>query len=180
MELWDLYTEDRTKTGRTMIRGGEHPDGYYRIVVHVCLFNEHGQMLIQKRQPFKKGWSGLWDISVGGSAVSGDTSRSAAEREVREELGLSLSLDGVRPALTVNFPGGFDDIYLVEGNVNLTDLCLQAEEVEKAAWADQDEILAMIDDGTFIPYHKSLIELLFFLRSHSGTHTRPDTTHPAE
>ena len=30
----------------------------------------------------------------------------------------------------------------------------------------------MIDSGTFIPYHRSLIELLFFLRDHSGTHTR--------
>jgi len=179
MELWDLYTEDRIKTNRTMIRGGEHPDGYYRIVVHVCIFNHHGQMLIQKRQPFKKGWSGLWDITVGGSAVSGDTSRTAAEREVQEELGITMSLAGKRPALTINFPGGFDDIYLIEQNIALSDLHLQYEEVEKAEWADKEEILAMIDDGTFIPYHRSLIELLFFLRTHAGTHTHPDHTTPS-
>lgn len=179
MELWDLYTADREKTDRTMIRGGEHPAGFYRIVVHVCIFNDQGQMLIQQRQPFKKGWSNLWDITVGGSAVSGDTSRSAAERELHEELGLTIPFSDKRPALTVNFPGGFDDIYLIEQNLNPADLKLQYEEVQAAKWADCDEILAMIDNGSFIPYHKGLIEMLFFLRNHSGTHTGPDNTIPS-
>ena len=178
MELWDLYTADRIKTDRTMIRGGAHPTGYYRIVVHVCIFNDHGQMLIQQRQPFKKGWSNLWDITVGGSAVSGDTSQTAAQRELQEELGIVHSFENLRPALTINFPDGFDDIYLIEKNADLSALHLQYEEVQNVRWADMDEILAMIDDGTFIPYHKSLIGLLFFLRNHPGTHTHPDTTHP--
>ena len=47
MELFDLYTSDRVKTGRTMIRGEQTPEGFYRMVVHVCIFNPDGQMLIQ-------------------------------------------------------------------------------------------------------------------------------------
>ena len=81
MELWDLYTEDRQPTGLTMVRGSEHPEGYYRLVVHVCIFNSRGQMLIQQRQPFKDGWPNMWDVSVGGSVVAGESSREAAERE---------------------------------------------------------------------------------------------------
>ena len=88
MELWDLYTQDRQPTGLTMVRGSEHPQGYYRLVVHVCIFNSKGQMLIQQRQPFKEGWPNMWDVSVGGSVVAGESSREAAEREVAEELGL--------------------------------------------------------------------------------------------
>ena len=84
MELFDLYTAEREKTELTMVRGTPVPEGFYRLVVHVCFFNSQGQMLIQQRQPFKKGWSNLWDISVGGCAVSGDSSRTAAEREPRE------------------------------------------------------------------------------------------------
>ena len=53
-------------------------------------------MLIQHRQPFKSGWSDLWDITVGGSAVSGDTSQTAAEREVLEEIGYKLDLSNIR------------------------------------------------------------------------------------
>jgi len=129
-------------------------------------------MLIQQRQPFKSGWSNMWDITVGGSAISGDTSQSAAEREVYEEIGCKLSLDGIRPALTINFDDGFDDMYLIQQNIDISKLNLQYEEVKSVKWASKEEILSMIDEETFIPYHKSLIELLFFMRNSKGSHTR--------
>jgi hypothetical protein len=34
----------------------------------------------------------------------------------------------------------------------------------------------MIDDGRFIPYEKSQIELLLFRRNHRSSHTRNDPT----
>lgn len=174
MELWDLYQEERIKADKTMIRGEAQPDGVFRQVVHICIFNEKGEMLIQQRQPFKKGWSNMWDVTVGGSAISGDTSRTAAEREVLEELGYQISLEQVRPALTINFPGGFDDYYLVHKEIEIDTLKLQEEEVQRVKWASLNEILDMIEDGSFIPYHKSFMELLFFMRNHKGTHTRQD------
>ncbi len=178
MELWDLYTKDRERTGRTMVRGGGQPEGFYRTVVHICIFSRDGRMLIQQRQPFKSSWSNMWDVSVGGSAVAGDSSASAAARELREELGLEVDFSDRRPALTINFHGGFDDIYLVEQDVDIDRLALQYEEVQAARWATLGEILAMIDAGTFIPYHRSFMELLFSLRDHAGTHTREDDTTP--
>ena len=176
MELFDLYTADRERTGRTMVRGEPVPEGCYRLVVHVCIFDTEGRMLIQQRQPFKQGWSNLWDISVGGSAVAGDDSRAAAERETREELGLSIDLSGIRPTMTIYWEYGFDDYYVLTRNVNLNALRLQYEEVQRVCWATMEEILRMIDEGTFIPYEKSLIELLFFRRNHKSAHTRSDPT----
>lgn len=172
METWDLYTVDREKTERTMVRGEEQPLGTYRLVVHVCIFNGAGEMLIQQRQHFKKGWPGMWDLSVGGSAVSGDTSRTAAERETLEELGLEISLDGIAPSLTVHFDYGFDDFYLLERDVDLDKVTLQEEEVAAAAWASEEKILSMIDTGEFIPYHKSLISLLFSMREQRGAQAK--------
>ena len=64
MEIFDLYTADRERTGLTMVRGEKTPEGLYRLVVHVCVFSPEGRMLIQRRQPFKRGWSGMWDVSV--------------------------------------------------------------------------------------------------------------------
>ena len=176
MELFDLYTEDREKTGKTMVRGEKVPEGFYRMVIHVCIFDEAGRMLIQQRQPFKEGWPNRWDISVGGSAVAGDSSRSAAERETMEELGLSIDLTDVRPSLTIYFEHGFDDIYVLTMPVDLSSLKLQHEEVQAVRWASEGEILQMIDDGQFIPYEKSLIGLLFFRRDHRSSHTRSDPT----
>ena len=175
MELWDLYTADREKTGRTMVRGEKMPEGCYHLVVHVCIFNSKGEMLIQRRQPFKEGWPDMWDITVGGSAVSGDTSQTAAARELFEELGVELSFEDKRPALTINFPVGFDDMYLVEKDVDLSELKLQYEEVQSAAWSSEEDILKMIDTGEFIPYKKSLIKLLFAMRDGMGGFMREDT-----
>ena len=168
MELWDILTADRQPTGRTMVRGEPMKEGDYRLVVHVCIFDSEGRMLIQHRQPFKDGWPNMWDVSVGGSAIAGDSSKTAAERETREELGLIIDLEGIRPHFTVNFDGGFDDYYLIEREVEIDSLILQPEEVQAAKWVTCDELLAMIDDGTFIPYHKSLIRLMFDMRKNYG------------
>ena len=176
MELFDLYTWDRRPTGRTMVRGEPTPEGFFRMVVHVCVFDREGRMLIQQRQPFKRGWSGLWDVTVGGCAVAGEDSRTAAEREVREELGLAIDLSEAYPTLTLNWGHGFDDFYVKTEDVDIASLTLQPEEVEAVRWADMDGILRMIDEGTFIPYEKSLIALLFFRRDHRSAHTRSDPT----
>lgn len=174
MELWDLYTKDRVKTGETMIRGEKVPEGRYRMVVHAGVFNQKGEMLIQQRQPFKKDWSNMWDITMGGCATAGDSSQTAVERELREEIGLELSFENIRPTLTVHFAQGFDDIYLLEQEVDLSKLKLQEEEVQAVKWAGCEEILDMIEEGIFIPYHRSVIELLFFMRNQRGLHTRKD------
>ena len=170
MELWDIYDENRALKNATMIRGERIKDGDYHLVVHVCIFNSKGQMLIQKRQPFKSGFSGMWDVTVGGSAVSGDTSRLAAQRELEEEVGISLNFSGIQPHLSINWEHGFDDIYLIEHDVDETALSLQYEEVERVMWATEDEIIAMIDSGEFIPYYTELIKLFFLMRKKYGAH----------
>ena len=179
MEIFDLYTKDREKTEKTMLRGTPVPSGFYRVVVQVCIFNSDGQMLIQRRQPFKFGFSGYWDFSAAGSVVSGETSAQAASRELMEELGIAVSFENERPSLSYTFATGFCDTYCAEKDVALSELKLQPEEVAEAKWATEEEILAMIEDGTFIPYHPSLIELLFFRRTQTIIRTRPDDTLPS-
>ena len=171
MEIFDLYDVNRIKTGQTIVRGEKIPDGLYHIVVHVCIFNSLGQMLIQQRQPFKAGWPNMWDISVGGSAVSGDTSKTAAEREVFEEIGYKINLENHRPIITIHFDHGFDDIYTVIEDIDINALKLQPEEVQAVKWATENDIIDMINKGIFIPYHKELIKLLFFMRNHRGAFT---------
>ena len=48
MELWDLYDSGRNKLNKTMIRGEKQPKNTYRIIVHICIFNSEGKMLIQQ------------------------------------------------------------------------------------------------------------------------------------
>lgn len=168
-EQIDLYDVNREHTGRTGVRGERLPEGTYRMVVHVCIFNSKGEMLIQKRADDIVRWPGFWDISVGGGASAGDDSRSAAQRETAEELGLHVDFSNRRPVITVNFSEGFDDFFTVEKDLSLDELCLQKEEVTDAKWATREEIEAMIDEGIFIPYQKELLGYLFFAREGRGT-----------
>ena len=170
MEFWDLYDRDRIPTGETHQRGKPLPADRYHMVVHVVIFNTKGEMLIQQRQPFKEGWPNMWDITVGGSAVAGDTSRTAAQREVMEEIGLAIDLSEEQLKLTIPFDVGFDDVYTLVMDVDLTTLHLQESEVQAVRWASEEEILAMLADGQFIPYHRAFIQLLFALRDSRGAH----------
>ncbi len=90
MEYFTLYDQDRIPLGKQILRGEKIPEGEYHIAIHVCVFNSENKMLIQQRQPFKEGWSNMWDVSAGGSAIAGENSREAAQRELEEEIGLKI------------------------------------------------------------------------------------------
>lgn len=167
-ELWDLYTKDREKTGKLHRRGDEMKDGEYHLVIHVCIFNSKNQLLIQQRQPFKEGWPNMWDVTVGGSALQGENSFQAAERELFEEIGLKLDLSDTRPNFTINFPQGFDDYYILEHEVDLTALRLQEEEVQAVRWVSKEEVLRMQEEGAMIPYW--FLDKLFEIRGTFGAH----------
>ena len=77
-------------------------------------------MPIQRRSHRKGLFPGLWDISVAGNSLHGEDSHSAAQREVREELGYFLGLSGMRPSMTINFDLGFGDIYPISRDLQFS------------------------------------------------------------
>ena len=168
MELVDLYDENRAPLGKTAERYSRKDPGQYRSVVHICVFNSKGEMLIQQRVAEKRIWPNHWDVAAAGGVGAGETSRMAAEREFQEELGVPLDLSGKRPAVTVNFEGGFDDFFIVEKDLDLEDLHLQKEEVAQARWVTVEEAQAMVDRGEFIHYPKSFLRFLYDMRQTFG------------
>ena len=172
MELVDLCDENRIPLGKTAERYGHKEPGEYRTVVHVCIFAPDGRMLVQQRTSCKVIWPGRWDVSAAGGVDAGEDSRMAAERECREELGYPLDLTGVRATLSVNFPQGFDDFFLVERDVELKALKLQPEEVAQVRWVTLEEAEAMAADGRFIPYPEGFLRFLFSMRGKFGFPTK--------
>ena len=168
MELWDLYDKNRKLTEDTMVRGDEMKPDTYHLVIHVVIFNSENQMLIQKRKYDKASNPNMWDISVGGSVTAGEMSQLGAMRETEEELGLQIDLHNQLPHLSITFERGYDDIYIVNREVEISELAVPNDEVSDAKWATIDEIYDMIDDRTFINYRKSLIQLLFDMRYQYG------------
>lgn len=171
-EYWDIYTKDRTKTGRFILRGEKKQKGEYHMVVHVCIFNSKNEMLIQQRQPFKEGWPNMWDLTVGGAALAGESSSEAAERELYKELGLKIDLSDSDPYFTINFQNGFDDYYLIWKDIDFSEITLNKEEIKAVKWAGKNEILKMYEEGTFIPYW--FLDRLFELKDWYNTYRNSD------
>ena len=160
MDKIDLYDIDKMPTGRI----DTHPkQGEYRLVIHLCIFSGE-KMLIQRRSETCQKWAGLWDVTLSGCAIAGEKGRDAAMRELKEELGLDIDLTGARPALTVSFATGFDEVFLTERNVDISALTLQREEVCQVKWATLEDILALRENGEFTPFTPEYLKLLFFMK----------------
>lgn len=172
MEKWDLYNNDRQLVGKTIERGENCPTDLCRLVIHICIFNKKGEMLIQQRQSTKKSWPNAWDITLGGCVQAGENSRQAAKRELNEELGLDYDFSNVRPYMTINFDNGFDDFYLIEKDVSLDEVTFKDNEVQAIKWASKDEISEMIKSKNFIGYYPSFISALFEMRETRGVHKK--------
>jgi len=153
MEILDIYNEKRERTGRTHVRGKTVRDGDFILVVHVWILKSSGEFLIQKRQPWKKLFPGMWDCAIAGAALSGDSSEAAAVREAKEELDLDLDMTAAELIFTDKFSFGFDDIWLVRQDLDIESLHLQEEEVEAVRWAGPEEIREMAENEEFIKYY---------------------------
>ncbi len=174
MEKWDLYDKNRKYRGVSKRRDEKFLPGDYHIVVHICIFDSNKRMLIQKRNSNKKDWPNLWDLSVAGSAQHKEDSSTCAMREIKEEIGLDVDLSDERPYITIHFKYGFDDYYILKKDLDVDGLLLQKDEVDSIKWADKDEILRLLDEGSFVPYQKSLIQLLFDMIKIRGAHSYYD------
>ena len=58
-------------------------------VIHLHIFNEKGELYLQKRSMNKDIQPGKWDTAVGGHVDYGETVEEALKREAWEELGIT-------------------------------------------------------------------------------------------
>jgi 16S rRNA (adenine1518-N6/adenine1519-N6)-dimethyltransferase len=61
--------------------------------VHIFVFNQRGELFLQKRSRWKDAHPGAWDSSASGHVNAGDTYDGTAPRELREELGVEAPVD---------------------------------------------------------------------------------------
>ena len=89
-ELWDVYdAKGNVIKGKVAVRGKHSLEkNEYHLVVFVWILNDKNEIIISKRQKGKS-FEGMWECT-GGCAMRGDSSLTAALREVKEELGLTL------------------------------------------------------------------------------------------
>ncbi len=150
-EWYEIYTKERIPTGKTRARYEMLRDGEYRLGAEIWIFHPDGRLMVTKRHPEKREYPGLWECT-GGFVCAGETTKDTILREVREEIGLSLSPSDVRLITTELSGPQFLDLYTATADVAIEALILQPEEVTDARWVTWDALTDMRDRGEFIDF----------------------------
>ena len=163
MERLDAYLCQHQKTGHVVCRDDYKSlfPGEVLKVVHLCIFNSRGEMLIQRCQLHKDRYPGMWDLSAGGFVQSGETVNDAVLREAHEELGIQLAPESIRYIMTVPFSFVLDEFFAVQADCEIDDLVLQEEEVLEAKWVTHEEVLQMYKEGKFVDYDVNLLSYCY-------------------
>ena len=139
MEIWDLYTKHRNKTGKDHLRGKKIPDGFYHLVVHVWIRNKQGAYLISQRAASRPTFPLMWEC-VGGSVLKGEESVDGAIREVKEEVGIDLAPSQGKKIFT-KIRNAFQDImdvwlFAYDGEIQIEKAT--TDEVADCKWMSAD------------------------------------------
>ena len=72
-----------------------HQKGLRHRSVHIFIFNSRGDLYLQLRAPHKDQYPDHWDSSAAGHTDPGESPQETAQRELLEELGLTVPLTRV-------------------------------------------------------------------------------------
>lgn len=158
MEIVDKFNNKRQALNITRERY-EHIEGEYGLACHFWIVNDKGELLIQKRNPNKKVYPGLWSTS-GGGVDAGETTLETSIRECKEELGIEINENEIELALSYRRKKDFLDVYIVRKNIDLKDIVMQEEEVVDVKWITPEALQGMFDSSEFAPNLKIYFDLL--------------------
>lgn len=96
------------------------------------------------RHPDKKA-GGLWEFT-GGGVLAGETTAQAAVREVKEEIGLSVTENELILLRVYRQRNYFMDIYLVKKDADIRNITLDNNETIDAKWVSKEELQNMIEN----------------------------------
>jgi len=149
-EFFDVFDENGTSTGEIRSREDCHRLGLWHRTVHIWVLREDGMLLFQKRHPDKDTHPGYWDVSAAGHISAGQSVLEAAQRELEEELGLTLAQEDFQHLFTLRYRSTdpvtgvldheFQEVFLVRGQWELHDFRAQPEEVTGLCWEPLDSL----------------------------------------
>ena len=162
MEIRDLYDENKILTKETIKKGEKVPKGRYYITVVVWIQNKKSEFLIQKTSKEK----GSYYSTTGGHPKSGETSIQGIVTEVKEELGIDINSKSLILFKTIKTEDDLVDLYYLKQDIDIKEIKVQKEEVEKVKWMTKIEIESLIKNKQFLPPHISFYkECLEYLNS---------------
>jgi isopentenyldiphosphate isomerase len=176
-EKVDILDNNGLPLGYSKKRSLVHRNGDWHKTVHVWIANFHCNVLFQKRSMLKESFPGAWDVSAAGHISAGETSITAAKKELAEELGLECAEQDLHFLCTrkhsavlsngLFIDNEFSDIFVIKADVQLRDLRLQESEVMDVQFYPLSILnrLKKNEDNDFVPHKEEYDMLHTFLCS---------------
>lgn len=173
-ELIDVLNEDGTKTGKVVTRKEVHEKGLWHRIVVIAIIDKEGHLLMQQRSKYVKTNSEKWDISAAGHVSAGQTSREAAIREIKEEVGLEIKQEELTYITTYSEPtrkqgdiidNQFFDFYIViKPKIEMESIHIQESEVENVKLCDLEEVKEKLEKNIVVKRDIVYKEILQYLK----------------
>ncbi|WP_452221300.1 NUDIX hydrolase [Lacinutrix salivirga] len=172
-ERIDIVTKTGEPTGTSALKSEIHTKGYYHNTAHVWFYTNKGEVLLQQRAASKVICPLLWDVSVAGHIDAGETLKSGAVREIKEEIGLTISEDnlikiGIFECFQ-SYPNGiidneFHHTFIAELKVDINQLIPQKEEVEALKLVSTEAFIKLLEssetNGHFVASNRKYYEFV--------------------
>lgn len=151
-EFLEVYSPEGTKTGQKKSKSEIHRKGLFHSTVHVWIFTEEGNILIQKRSKKKELNPGVWDVSVAGHVKFNENIKKAAKRETLEETGININTKdllkiGVYRSINIH-PTAIDKeffhTYILKIDKNSINLDFKNNEVDDLKFISIEEMESLI------------------------------------
>ena len=151
MELIEIVDENEDFTGQIMDKEEAHDKNLLHNEVGIFIINDDGKVLLQKRSANKRFSPNKWGLCAG-HVDAYESLETAALREIKEEVGLDLSLKELIPygEREINISDSNSHItyfYYVICNKKAEEFVIQEEELSEVKWFNIGEIIIMIKDG---------------------------------
>lgn len=152
----DIVNSNGSYTGESAPKSKIHSKGYFHNTVHIWFYTLEGTILLQQRAASKVICPLLWDVSVAGHIDAGETLKSGAIREIKEEIGLSISENDLNKIGVFecfqSYPNGiidneFHHTFIAELKTNIDQLIPQKEEVEALKLVSIDDFQQLLENS---------------------------------
>ena len=155
---------------KTLSRDEVHASGFRHRAVHILVFNQLGELFLQKRSMKKDLNKGLWDTSAAGHVDVGEGYTVSAIRETEEELGISIG-DTLQALykLSPTKKTGMEFIQVYQC-VHNGPFILNAEEIDEGVWISVNEISKRVEDDD--PTLTETFKVIWF--QYLATNNNPD------
>ena len=183
MEYLETFSKNGKKTGKVEKRSIIHQRGFWHRVVHIWIYNNKGEILIQKRSLKKDVFPCKWDISAAGHIDVGESPIEAAIRETAEELGIILK------ERDLNYIGKLNISFLDNKNnvkdneityifshltkLEIYNFKIDTSEISEIKYIKIGKLIEQLQDSkgamyNFVPFSREYIEFLtdYFTKRH--------------